>query len=188
VVAATVAVALLASAGSATAQVRLTREEALELAFPGPARIERHTAYLDAAQLDRIEQRVDGADGNAVVTYYVGRSEAGAIGVAYFDVHRVRTMPEVLMIVIDPAGRVDRVEILRFAEPHEYMAPAGWLARFDGRSLAGDLEQGDAVIGITGATLTSRAVTGAVRRTLALHELLDPLAATEAAAGAPEAP
>jgi len=170
-----VAAVLLTLTGSAHAQVRLTREEALELAFPDPALIERRTAFLEQGQLERIETMAGVEAGSAVVTYYVGRSDAGPLGVAYFDVHRVRTMPEVLMIVIDPAGRVDRIEILSFAEPHEYMAPDGWLARLEGRGLPRDLEREDAVVGMTGATLTSRAVTGAVRRTLALHELLDPL-------------
>lgn len=176
----TVATALLTWTGLAHAQVRLTREEALELAFPGPARIERQTAYLEREQRERVEAMAGADAGGGVVTYYVGRSDAGPLGVAYFDVHRVRTMPEVLMIVIDPAGRVDRIEILSFAEPHEYMAPEGWLARFEGRGLPRGPGREDAVVGITGATLTSRAVSGAVRRTLALNELLDPLGKADA--------
>lgn len=169
--------AVLASAPPpAPAQVLLTQDEALRLAFPEPAEIERRTAYLDEAQLDRIAEEADVELESTVVSYYVGRTEEGPTGAAYFDVHRVRTLPEVLMIVVDPEGRVARIEVLRFAEPPEYKAPEGWLERFEGRGLDGDLAGKNAVAGMTGATLTSRAVTDAVRRTLALHGFLEPLA------------
>jgi len=156
-------------------QVLLTQNEALRLAFPEPATIERRTAFLDQSQIDRVADLAGSEPAGTLVTYYVGRSEDEPLGVAYFDVHRVRTLPEVLMIVVTPGGRVERVEILRFSEPREYMAPGGWLDRFTGHYLDGDLENKGAVAGITGATLTSRAVTNSVRRVLALHEILDPL-------------
>lgn len=175
----------LAGAPSASrAQVLLTQEEALRLAFPEPAEIERRTAYLDAGRIAELEEETGIEQPSTIVTYYVGRERGRPLGVAYFDVHRVRTLPEVVMVHIEPGGSVGRIEVLRFAEPQEYLAPAGWLERFEGRRLAGDLDEKDAVAGITGATLTSRAVTEAVRRTLALHGWLDPLADADGA-GAP---
>lgn len=159
----------------AVGQVLLTQDEALRLAFPEPAEIERRTAFLDQADVDRVAELAGSEPPRTLVTYYVGRSGDGPLGVAYFDVHRVRTLPELLMIVVTPAGRVTRIEILRFAEPREYMAPGGWLEQFTQRGLTGDLVNKNAVAGITGATLTSRAVTDGVRRVLALHEILDPL-------------
>ena len=161
----------------ASGQVLLTQDEALRLAFPEPATIERRTAFLERSQIERVSELAGSKPAGTLVTYYVGRSANGPVGVAYFDVHRVRTLPEVLMIVVTPAGRVERIEILRFSEPREYMAPEGWLDRFTERRLEDDLGNKNAVAGMTGATLTSRAVSDAVRRALALHEILDPLSA-----------
>lgn len=161
----------------ASGQVLLTQDEALRLAFPEPATIERRTAFLELSQIDSVATLAGSKPAGTLVTYYVGRSADESLGVAYFDGHRVRTLSEVLMIVVTPGGRVERVEILRFAEPREYMAPDGWLDRFNEHRLEGDLENKNTVAGITGATLTSRAVTDAVRRALALHEILDPLSA-----------
>lgn len=87
------------------------------------------------------------------------------------------------MIVVGPEGEVDRIEILRFAEPPKYAAPAGWLDRFTGRRLPNDLEAKNPVAGMTGATLTSRAVTAAVRRALALQQTIRPLKSAEVPAG-----
>jgi len=164
-----------AAPAPAAAQVFLTQDEALQLAFPGATEIERRTAYLDAQRAETMERKTGVGPPSTIVTYYVGWQGDRPLGAAYFDMHRVRTLPEVLMIVIDPGGRVDRIEVVRFGEPREYVPPAGWLDRFDGRRLKGDLEEKNAVAGMTGATLTSRAVTEAVRRTLALYAFLDPL-------------
>lgn len=175
--AAVLLVLVLAGApATSSAQVLLTQDEALRLVFPEPAEIERRTAYLDADRIAELEEETGIEQQSTIVTYYVGREGDRPLGVAYFDVHRVRTLPEVLMVHVEPGGSVGRIEVLRFAEPQEYLAPAGWLERFEGRRLAGDLADKHAVAGITGATLTSRAVTEAVRRTLALHGWLDPLA------------
>lgn len=175
---------LVGGPAAASAQVLLTQEEALRLVFPEPAEIERRTAYLDADRVADLEEATGTEQPSTIVTYYVGTEGDRPLGVAYFDVHRVRTLPEVLMVHVEPDGRVGRIEVLRFAEPQEYLAPAGWLDRFEGRRLVGDLDDKNAVAGITGATLTSRAVTEAVRRTLALHEWLDPLS-DDTGTGAP---
>ncbi len=164
----------------AMAQVRFTQDEALRLAFPEPATIERRTAFLGESELEQARQ-LAGADvplDQRVVTYYVGQSAGGPLGVAYFDAHRVRTLPEVLMIVVTPDERIGRIEILRFSEPPEYRAPQGWLSLFSGRGLQEGISLKGAIVNMTGATLTSRAVTGASRRVLALHQVIQPLEAS----------
>lgn len=169
----------------AGAQEILTQTEALRLAFPGADRIERRTAFLEETQLAsaraaagrtvRIEQ--------PVVTYYVGMAGNTPLGAAYFDAHRVRTMPEVVMVVVTPRATVERIEILSFAEPPEYKAPAGWLDQFDGKPLAPELALSRQIRNMSGATLTSRAITDATRRILALHHVIQPFRRTTAAAG-----
>ncbi len=172
------ALAGLVGPGSAeAAQLRLTQEQALRVAFPEPATIERRTAFLDDGQLERARQLVGpGVEvDQRVVTYYVGLNGSEPAGVAYFDAHRVRTLPEVLMIVVSPAGRIARIEILRFSEPPEYRAPDSWLDQFSERGLDDGLSLKGSIVNITGATLTARAITDSSRRILALHELIRPL-------------
>lgn len=155
----------------------LTQEEALELAFPDAAEVERRTAFLDSAGVRRARELAsrDVEVETRVVVHYVARGPEGALGVAYFDSHQVRTLPEVLMVVVRPGGEVGRVEVLRFDEPQEYLAPEGWLEELRGMELDEGLSTDGDVHVITGATLTSRAVTRAVRRVLALHRVIDPL-------------
>lgn len=171
-----IALSISAAGGEAAAQVRLTQQEALRLAFPEPAVIERHTAFLEDADLEAAARHAGpGSEVEAhVITYYVGLRGDVPLGVAYFDAHRVRTLPEVLMIVVAPDARIERIEILKFSEPPEYRAPDGWLEQFSGKKLTEDLSTKGSIVNITGATLTSRAVAGAARRVLALHKVIDP--------------
>lgn len=178
-----VVMAMALGPGSLRGQVLLTQEEALELAFPSPTEVERRSAFLDESQLARI-RRLAGDDVSveqSVVTHYVGRRGGRPAGVAYFDVHRVRTMREVIMVLVSPEATVERIEVLRFAEPPEYMASGEWIAQLEGKSLDPDLRLGRDIINMTGATLTSEALTRAARRVLAIHRVVDPFG------GAPDA-
>jgi len=169
---------LLVPSGGGEAQRVLTQDEALRMAFPPPAEIERRTAFLERAQMERAEELAAPAVEveEPIVTHYVGREEDGRpLGVAYFDAHRVRTLPEVLMVVVTPGGEVARVEVLKFNEPQEYRPPDGWLEEFEGKDLSRRISTSGSIINITGATLTSRAVSRAVRKVLALHRVIDPL-------------
>jgi Na+-translocating ferredoxin:NAD+ oxidoreductase RnfG subunit len=165
---------LLLTAASAEAQTTLTQDQALRLAFPEPLKIERRTAYLNDTQVKRARELAGGhvEVTNRVVTYYVAFDGQRVAGTAYFDSHRVRTLREVLMIVVDPEWKIERVEVLRFGEPPEYLAPENWLDQFEGERLSNDLTLKRSIVPMTGATLTANAVTNAARRTLALHIII----------------
>lgn len=163
--------ALALVAAPAAAKVFLSVDEALKLAFPG-CKVERKTAYLTAAQV-RSARELSGVEvPSALVSYYVARRNGQPAGTAYFDTHRVRTLPETLMIVVDPQGRVGRIEVIAFREPEDYLPRGAWYEQFKGRSLDRELRLKQAIRPVTGATLTARATTDAVRRVLALHKLI----------------
>ncbi len=156
-------------------KVFLDQRAALILAFGEQARVERKVVFLTEAQLARARELAGrGVEiESALVTTYTGRSGAGALlGTAYFDSHRVRTLPETVMIVVSPEGTVARVEIVSFAEPEEYKPRPTWLEQYRGRALDRELASKRGVHGITGATLSAEAVTEAVRRVLAIHGTL----------------
>jgi electron transport complex protein RnfG len=162
-------------------QAQLTRDEALRAAFPLPATIERRTAFLSAADLEAARQQAgpDVPVTQRVVTYYLARIRDSVVGVAYFDSHRVRTLNEVLMIVVVSPGRIRNIEVLRFAEPPEYHATEPWLEQFRNQSLSAELSLKGSIRNLTGATLTSNAIVRAARRVLALHARIHPFSGTQ---------
>ena len=149
----------------------MTADEALALAYPD-CRVERATVYLTEAQREEAERLSGGEVRRAVVHPYQVRCGGRAAGTAYFDVHRVRTLEETLMVALDAGGRVLRIEVLSFREPREYLPRDLWYRQFDGKALSPELDLERGIRGVTGATLTGRATTEAVRRVLALHRVL----------------
>ena len=169
---AAVLLAGIAAPAPASARVFLTVDEALELAFPG-CRVERTTVYLTEEQLARAGQLAGGEVEGALVHPYVARCPDGeGGGVAYFDSHRVRTLPETLMVVVGPEDEVTRIEVLSFKEPPDYIPREAWYDQFEGRELDPELDLKRGIRAVTGATLTARATTDAVRRVLAVHRVI----------------
>jgi hypothetical protein len=168
------AAVLLLCGTAVPAKLFLSQPQALELAFGPGAAVERQSHFLTSEQVARARElagagvQVEGA----LVTRYVGRKDGRLLGTAYFDTHRVRTLPETLMIVVGLEGKVARVEVLTFGEPEDYLPRPAWYGQFQGRALDRELAVSRAVHGVTGATLSARAATEAVRRTLALHQVL----------------
>ena len=163
-------VALLIPFVSASARVYMTVPEALESAFPKPATVERRTLYLDDEQARRAGERAGAPVEARIVPYYVGRSGDRVLGFAYFDTHLVRTLPETILVLVDPDAKIRRIDVLSFDEPEDYRPTPRWLEQFPGRGLD-EIGTRQGIHALTGATLSSRAITQAARRVLALHRL-----------------
>ena len=162
--------------GSVGARVLLSREAAFAQAFGPRARVEARTVYLTPEQATRVEQAAGAKLASARVVAYRASVVDSLVGTAYLDTHPVRSQMETIMIVVTPRGAVGAVEVLAFNETDDYLPPPRWLERLDGHALSKDLKPGLAVPSLAGATLTARAVTAALRRTLALHAALAQLA------------
>ena len=153
------------------AKVFSTTEQALGEAFPG-CTVERRTVFLTEDQLGRAAELAGEPIRSALVHPYRATCGGAHAGTAYFDTHRVRTLPETLMIVVSPDGAVETIEILTFDEPTEYIPPDIWYEQFLERELGPGLELKREIDAVTGATLTAVATTDAVRRVLAIDRVL----------------
>jgi len=167
----------------AAAATLLAPAEALGLAFPG-CRIERGSVFLTESQLAAVRRLAGAEVHSALVRPHRAVCDGRPGGTAYFDVHRVRTLPETVMVAVGPDGRVLRVEVVAFREPLDYVPRDAWYEQFEGERLDRDLALDRDIRGVTGATLTARATTEAVRRVLAIHRVIE---AAERRAGGGEA-
>ncbi len=158
-------------AATSVAKVHLTTEEALALAFQDCS-IEERTAYLSAEQRQQAAALAGSPVESGLVRQYVGVCDGAVAGTAYFDTHRVRSLPETLMVVINPDGHIARVEVLSFTEPEQYLPPTGFFGQFAGKDLDALSYKKSALRRVTGATMSSNAALSAARRTLALHRVI----------------
>ncbi len=149
-----------------------SREEALALAFPDAERTEtrvfpltedeqQQAATLSSSQLEAKQ-----------TTIYVGHKGEQVLGYAFLDTRNVRTLPGTFLVVISPTGSVQKVMVIAFHEPDDYLPLERWLRQFEEKSLGPDVRLHHGIHGITGATLSSQAVTNAVRLSLALFQIL----------------
>ena len=114
-------------------------------------------------------------DAPAVVhPWRITDAEGRALGTAWFDRRRVRSLEQTLMVAVDAEGRVQELAVLSFDEPLDYLPPERWWEQFHDRGLDDGLALGRGIHGVTGATLTGRATVAAVRETLALQRVLTP--------------
>jgi hypothetical protein len=161
-----IALALLLVAVSSTARVLLTQEQALAGVFPGGAKREKFFLTPQQIATAKGESGVDFDD--QLIVRYVGPDGR----YAYFDTHRVRTMPETVMIVVKADGSIDRIDILSFDEPTDYFPKPRWIDQLRGRKLDRELALDRGIRPISGASLTGRAIVNASRKVLALHHVL----------------
>jgi len=152
-------------------EVLLSQSAALERAFPG-ATIERRTLYLNKQQVDAVEHAARSRLPSAVVSLFEAHTGEQLTGRGLLDTHVVRTMPETVLVPLEPDGRLRAAMVLQFGEPPDYLPREGWLRSFEGKGLDEELWPGRGIHRVSGATLTVQALTEAVRRCLAIDALV----------------
>jgi hypothetical protein len=163
-----IALLLLLLAPPAGARVLMTQQQALASAFPGDSNIARQKFFLTPQQVEQARRESGVEFDDRLIIRYAGSDG----GFAYFDTHRVRTLPETIMVVIAADGSVGRVDILSFDEPTDYFPKRRWIDQLLGRKLDRDLALNGVIRPISGASLTGRAIVNATRKILALHHVL----------------
>ncbi|MBK7951737.1 MAG: FMN-binding protein [Deltaproteobacteria bacterium] len=160
------------AAPAARAKVFASQKQALAEAFPDATRIERKTFVLRREQSARIGELLGVRADAKVVVIHVAYQGETVVGFAEIAVHKVRTQPEALLLVLSPQGRVRSVRIIAFHEPLDYMPTDRWYAQFVGKGKGDGLGLDREIHGVVGATLSAQAAVDAVRRILAYWEVL----------------
>ena len=165
-------VALLGSATCLEAQVFYSKAEALQVAFPQADRVETQTFFLTPQQIEQVEALAQAPVDSKLATFHVGHAADRVQGYAFIETHIVRTFPETFLMVVSPDGTLQKLLVLAFYEPAEYLPSDLWLEQFDQKRLTPSLRLRRDIHGIMGSTLTAQAATQGVRKVLALFQVL----------------
>ncbi len=168
----TVGLLWLLATPSLSGQGVITRDEALAAVFVGDE-VASERVFLTQEQRQTIAEvaRVEVESG--LVARYVASRNGQVTGRAYVDTHVVRTKRESLLISLNPDGTLRRIDVTAFLEPMEYLAPERWLNQYLDKGLDDDLDLHRAIRPIVGATLTTHATNDAVRRVMAIDQVLE---------------
>ena len=155
----------------ARAEVYHSRESALQLAFPAADSVTTTTLMLSEDEVAEVAARAGAVLESRLVRVYEAWAGGEVTHRGIIDTHKVRSLPETLMVVADTDHRVEAVHLLAFHEPVQYRATDKWFSQFEDRQLDPELAVRRGIVGMAGATMTSNAVAAAVRRALAALEV-----------------
>lgn len=144
----------------------------MKQAYPG-AQVQSTMIFLTADQMKEAAAKAGSAIPSALVAKYVAKANGVVVGRAYLDTHVVRTKKESLLILLNADGTVKRTEVVAFEEPPEYQPSQKWYDQFQGKALGSGLSLTGQIHPVTGASLTAKATVEAVRRALAIDQLLE---------------
>lgn len=153
------------------ANLLMTRDEALKVAFPEADSVEKIDIFINDKQAREIESLAKTKLDSKIFIFYEFKNEGEILGYAVLDTHLLRTKSETVMYVISRDGKLINAEILAFFEPTEYMQSENWLELFKNKALTNDLRIDRDIPNITGATITSHAFTESVRKILAIYNI-----------------
>lgn len=149
----------------------ISREEALKAAFPD-AEIKQTMIFLTDTEKQQVAKLAQVPVESALVARYDAFQNNKPVGRAYLDTHIVRTKKESLLIILNPDGKIRRIEVVAFQEPPEYVPPDRWYQQFEGKTLEPELKLEKKIHPVTGATLTAQSSTDAARRVLAIDQIV----------------
>jgi len=164
--------------------VLLTREQALKEVFPPEFEVKAETVKLSGDTLKAVLQRLGGSlifeqegsesakvSADTTVEFLLGESGGETKGVAIIDVQPGKWGPVEFITAIDIQGQVRRVRVMSYQEERgRPIAQASFMNQYRGMTGKSALEVGKDITGVSGATISSRAATFAVKKAIVLYE------------------
>jgi Na+-translocating ferredoxin:NAD+ oxidoreductase RnfG subunit len=151
--------------------VYLTREEALRRLFPQAEEFQESPVNLAPAQKERVETILEKKLKEETYPFWIAKKGGTPIGYAVLLDVIGKERPITFMIAVGPERRVTGVEVLIYRESQGSEIRSGrFIRQFIDKTLSAPLKIGQDVDAISGASLSSRATTYAVKKALALVE------------------
>ncbi len=162
--------------GIASANEYLTSEQALKIAFPDADSIEKKRVAVTTEHREKLRNRYGLKRASRTFRYFVGVRNGEIMGYSVIDNILGERKPFTFMVVVAPDGTVKSVEIMAYRESYggEIRQPR-FLGQFRGKKESDPLRLKTDVQSVSGATISSRAVTNGVRIILAYLSVIVPL-------------
>ncbi|RMF61242.1 MAG: FMN-binding protein [Calditrichaeota bacterium] len=150
-------------------QMFKTQETALAEIFVDADTVVRKSFFPTDDQLKEIRRLSQSASVPSIISYYEGIRADSTYKYAFFLDKIVRTKKAIVVVVVTPHQRIEKMEVLAFYEPADYLPIPRWFELFRGKSLSEQLWPGKGIHAVTGATLSVRAFTELARLALAIQ-------------------
>lgn len=160
----------------AQAEQLATVEDAIHQVFPNATSLDRENICLSSEDVSQIEKEANvSLKSNQFVQLVriIVKKDGEPIGSAVQDVVQGRWGPIYFLMGIDSGGAVAGVVVLEYKENRgRPIAKARFLRQYLGKTIADALRLRKDINGITGATVSSRALTDGVRKNLHILKMI----------------
>lgn len=176
---------LISALAAAPAKTFFSHEQALKSNFGTKTATSKHTHYWTKEQRARVAKLVgsskptDVRSHRTAYTANVAKGTKANTDSAWFDKRIVRTKAQEIMLVVSAKGVIKDLVVCVFDEPIKYKPSAKWYAQYKGLQLDDSLQLKKDIHGVSGATLTARSTTLAVRELLAAAQVAREVAAAK---------
>ncbi len=155
--------------GPESTQVYLTPAQALKQAFPDADTVRTETHILTPDLIGRVERRLGWRLEESEVRVHLGYRGGRLLGYAVITEQVGLYKPITFLVKVTPDGRVDDTWIMTYRESRGgEVRRKRFLSQYQGKSAKDPIRLNRDVIGITGATLSVRAVSLGVKRVVTL--------------------
>lgn len=155
------------------AVVYLTEEEALKNLIPQARRFRKEEVSLTRVQKERVRELLGNRVREKAYTFWIGEGDGGPEGYAVRLNVVGKERPITFMVAVSPEGKVLGAEVLVYRESQgSEVRSGGFMGQFVGKTLDSPLKLGRDIDAISGATLSSRSTAYAVKKALALMEVV----------------
>lgn len=164
----------------------LTEEQAMKEVFFSGAVIETETKTLSGDTLKQIKAALGGeivhhqegsesadVQSNKQITFYFAKKDGERKGVAIIDEEPGKWGPVTFIIAMDIKGTIKAVRVMSYQEIRgRPIARLAFMNQYKGKTVNSTLEVGRDIVGISGATISSRAATFSVKKALVIYNAL----------------
>ncbi len=164
----------------------LTKEDALKKVLGEGVTITTETKDLVDPVLSKIKDRLEGnlvyyqkgsksteVEASTTIDFYFASKNNEKTGAAIFDEEPGKWGPVDFIIGLDLKGAVTRVEVLSYEEKRgQPIARHSYMSQYEGKTSKSVLTVGKDITGVSGATISSRCATFAVKKAIVLYEEL----------------
>ncbi len=158
--------------GPEAVKVYLTEEAALEKAFPAADTVWSETWVPSAKERRRIERRLGWRLAEESFEVHRGMKKGESTGYAVVGEQIGLYRPITFMVKVTPEGRVESVRVMVYRESRGGEVRRGrFLSQYKGKSTKDPIRINRDIIGVTGATLSVRAINAGVKKSLAIIDI-----------------
>lgn len=149
----------------------LTLDQALAKVFAQADSTWKETWAPEPQEISEMEELLGWRLGSPEFVFHRASKKGKDLGIAMVTEEKGRFKPITFMVKVSPQGQVESVLVMVYRESRgDGVKRKRFLKQFQGKSARSPLRMNRDVTSLSGATLSSRAVTAGVRRVLLLVE------------------